>query len=60
MMSMMARVMSKVDWPRKVFDEEICSKWKQEALSKDFSARMFDHVSIAVHPREGQHPTDVE
>jgi len=55
MLSMMSRLTDKPDWHRKVFDEEIVAKWKNEALESDwaaagikhgdFSAKMFDYAS---------------
>lgn len=33
MMDIMARLKDKMDWERKVFDDAIVSKWRDEALS---------------------------
>ena len=48
MMSLMNVITDKPDWDRKVFDENITRKWRQEALedeNMDVSERMLDWVS---------------
>ncbi|KAF8623010.1 hypothetical protein AX15_006568, partial [Amanita polypyramis BW_CC] len=37
MMGLMNQLTDKPDWNKKVFDDEIANKWKQEALSQDTS-----------------------
>lgn len=34
MMALMDRLSDKVDWHKKVFDEEIVAKWRKEALEQ--------------------------
>jgi len=44
-------ITDKPEWDRKVFDEEIVNKWRNEALFPDtgnFSEDMFDYVSFAM------------
>ena len=43
-------ITDKPEWDRKVFDEEIVNRWRNEALFPDtgnFSEKMFDYVSFA-------------
>jgi hypothetical protein len=48
MMGMMNEITDKSEWDRKVFDETIVAKWKEEALAKnDFTEQMFNYVSRA-------------
>ena len=48
MTAMMNEITDKSEWDRKVFDETIVAKWKEEALAKnDFSEQMFNYVSRA-------------
>jgi hypothetical protein len=48
MMGMMNEITDKSKWDRKVFDETIVAKWKEEALAKnDFTEQMFNYVSQA-------------
>jgi hypothetical protein len=48
MMGMMNEITDKSEWDRKVFDETIVAKWKEEALAKnDFTEQMFNYVSEA-------------
>lgn len=46
MMGMTESIMGKADWHRKVFDEDICGRWRIEAQDQDFSEKMFDYVSV--------------
>jgi hypothetical protein len=42
----MNEITDKPEWDRKVFDETIIAKWKEEALAKnDFTEQMFNYVS---------------
>ena len=44
-------ITDKPEWDRKVFDEEIVNRWRNEALFPDtgnFSEKMFDYVSFAM------------
>ena len=46
MTGMMNEITDKPEWDRKVFNETIVAKWKEEALAKiDFSEQMFNYVS---------------
>jgi hypothetical protein len=46
MMGMINEITDKSEWDRKVFDETIVAKWKEEALAKDdFTEQMFHNVS---------------
>ena len=48
MLSLMNTLTDKPDWGRKVFDEGITKKWRQEAKENrelDISERMLDWVS---------------
>lgn len=47
MLSFINLITDKPEWDRKVFDEEIVGKWRQEASANDadFSGKMFDFVS---------------
>jgi hypothetical protein len=48
MTGMMNEITDKSEWDRKVFDETIVAKWKEEALAKDdFTEQMFNYVSQA-------------
>lgn len=61
MMAMMASIMGKPDWQKKVFDEAICTKWRLEAVGdrdgegegpgfgSEFSGKMFEFVSLPTH-----------
>ena len=47
MIDLMNKITDKQDWHRKVFDESIAQKWRQEALNAeeiDVSDQMFDWV----------------
>lgn len=47
MMAIMDKITDKPDWDKKVFDETILSKWRQEALAiegMDISEKMLDWV----------------
>ena len=44
-------ITDKLEWDRKVFDEEIVNRWRNEAPFSDtgnFSEKMFDYVSFAL------------
>ena len=44
-------ITDKLEWDRKVFDEEIVNRWRNEAPFSDtgnFSEKMFDYVSFAM------------
>ena len=48
MMAIMDKITDKPDWDKKVFDDTIVQKWRQEALSTegmDVSEKMLDWVS---------------
>ena len=48
MMSMMNSITDKPEWDRKVFEDDIVSKWRQEALGTedmDVTEKMLDWVS---------------
>ena len=47
MMAIMDKITDKPDWDKKVFDNTIIAKWRQEALATegmDVSEKMFDWV----------------
>ena len=51
MMAIMDKITDKPDWDRKVFDDNIVHKWRQEALaieSMDVSEKMLDYVRMHV------------
>jgi hypothetical protein len=60
MMAVMDRLTDKPDWERKVFDEEILTKWGKEVMDmfrneppeKQFSEGMWDYVSDLLNPVE--------
>lgn len=47
MMAIMDKITDKSDWDKKIFDENIVQKWRQEALGTegmDVSEKMLDWV----------------
>ena len=51
MLALMDSITDKVDWDRKVFDETITNKWRQEAFDSengDVTEKMFDWVSTSM------------
>lgn len=50
MIAMMDSITDKPDWNRKIFDEKIVGKWRQEALDSDIdvSDKMLDWVCLMI------------
>ena len=51
MMAIMDKITDKPDWDKKIFDDTIIQKWRQEALATegmDVSERMFDWVCTTI------------
>ena len=68
MLTFVNSITDKPDWNRKVFEEEILTKWKVEALEMDwkkagvvhgdFSEKMFDYVSLLRATSSSNNSTD--